>query len=98
MISLENNPHLKKDKDLEEKLIPLLSELETESEKQSECSLAGHPNAECHGISSASGAMYYCPDCNHYLFNRALTEQQQKDWNDAMSVVYSEKSNFSQEA
>ncbi|MBS3087585.1 hypothetical protein J4226_03230 [Candidatus Pacearchaeota archaeon] len=88
MISLENNPYLKRDKALEDKLISLLLELEKDAKAESECSSKGHPNAKFQDIiSSASGALYYCPNCDK-LIHKQLTEEQQKIWHDVVNTVY----------
>lgn len=83
MISVKNNPIFKRNKELEKRL----SEVFSKKQPESECSLNGHPNAEYQGMSSASGAMYLCPDCNHYIFKKSLTPEQQKNWHNMMNRV-----------
>jgi len=84
MISVRNNKKLKRNKVLES----LVRDFCKEEEKESECSLSGHPNAKFQDIiSSASGALYYCPNCDK-LIHKQLTEEQQKIWHDVVNTVY----------
>jgi len=75
---------LKRNKKLEKEIYEALKEQKLDSL----CSKKGHPNAEYQDvISSASGALYYCPDCDT-SFYKPLNQEQQEVWNKAITTKY----------